>query len=301
MMTQLKLQKNVGKNCYPDPSDVMIVQTCLANIKTKTKLGLKPLWQGKIDGRNSKELVCAIENFQVDEGLKVTGKVEAYGGQTFSKLKLRTPTAVVNQLVSEPFMGSLKNDHIFKAKQEALKKLIQAIKSLPHNSVGSRLEKYWRTLKSMSDPVAQTALDIQQNRGAGRISANWLKMHIGDLFVRKFPPSGNDLEYKAEYNRGNGGFLPNEAYRIRQNDWVNDLFRQIQVSVAVEHWNTAAKDGRNIKGKLSADQIARYHHKVFSKFGLPKSAFGGTVFSDDVDDWPNSLGIRFWCKECDTF
>lgn len=89
-MIQLKLNKNVGKNCYPDPADVMLVQTCLAGIKIRTKFGPKPVWQGKIDGKNGKEFVCAIENFQASEGLKITGKVEAYGGQTWSKLKQRT-------------------------------------------------------------------------------------------------------------------------------------------------------------------------------------------------------------------
>jgi hypothetical protein len=89
-MIQLKLNKNVGKNCYPDPADVMIVQTCLAGIKIRSKFGPKPAWQGKIDGKNSKELVCAIENYQLGEGFKITGKVEAYGGQTWSRLKQKT-------------------------------------------------------------------------------------------------------------------------------------------------------------------------------------------------------------------
>jgi len=301
-MNILKLSKNVGRNCYPDQSDVAVVQTCLANIKAKTKFGMKPIWQGRIDGKNSKDLVCAIEHFQSHEGLKVTGKIEALGGQTFSRLRQRTPTPILDRLLKEPFMGNLPNEHIFKVKQEELKRLIQAIRSLPHNSVGPQLEKYWKTLKVLSDPIASVALDIHFNRGLAPVSSvPLMKSYLGDKFIRENPPRANELEYRAEFNRGQGGHIPVESYRKRQHEWVDDMFRRIQVAIAVHHWNTAAKDIKGTLGKLNKDQITGYHHTVFKAFGLPKNAFGGTIFQGTPLSFLDNISYPLWCMECDEF
>lgn len=89
----MKLSKNVGKNCYPNSNDVIILQTCFSKIKMKTKFGMKPVWPGKIDGKNSKDLVCAIENFQASENLKITGKIETFGSG-WSKVKQKAPNNI---------------------------------------------------------------------------------------------------------------------------------------------------------------------------------------------------------------
>ncbi len=298
-MSQLKVNKPVGKNCYPDPTDVMIVQTCLQNIKAKTKFGMKPIWQGKIDGKNSKELACAIENFQTIEGLKVTGKVEAFSGQTFSKLKQRTPTSVLNKLVSDPYMGDLPNEHVFYKKQKKLKSLIQSISSLPHHSVGQYLVDFWKTLKELGDPIADTALDIHYRRHWGIQAINRLYHYLGDRYFEKFPPHPKELE-TIRLDANTYIKLPNEIWRRKQNEWIEEQVRHIQIAVAVEHWNEAAKDLKNIKGKLNPDQITTYHHDVFDRFGLPPEAFGGTPFNSDTNDWFNKfLATKVWCKECD--
>ena len=95
MMTQLTLTKNVGKNAMPDQIDVALVQTCLAHIKSNTKFGMKAIWQKQIDGKNSKELAQAIAAFQTMEKLKVTGRIEAAGGQTLIKIKYKVPSSIM--------------------------------------------------------------------------------------------------------------------------------------------------------------------------------------------------------------
>ena len=75
----MKLTKSVGKGTFPAAKDVMIVQKCLSSIKIKTKFGTQPVWKGKVEGKNSADLIKAIEAFQQCEGLKITGKIEAIG------------------------------------------------------------------------------------------------------------------------------------------------------------------------------------------------------------------------------
>jgi hypothetical protein len=297
-MSQLKLNKTVGKNCYPEPTDVMIIQTCLKNITARTKFGTKPLWQGQIDGKSSRDLACAIENFQAIEGLKVTGKVEAFGGQTFSKLKQRTPSSVLNKLVSDPFMGNLPNDHIFNKCQSQLKSKIQSISSLPHNSVGNYLKEFWEILKSLGDPIAETALDIHFRRGLGAKTIHRLKYYLGDVYIKKFGLKKTDL-FEIKLDAKTRQYIPSDAWRKAQDEWIEDQLRQIQVAVAVEHWNVASKDLKNIKGNLRADQIAIYHHNVFAKFELPPEAFGGTIVGGSPYDFPNIMLLPLWCLECD--
>lgn len=95
MTNQLTLTRNVGRNSMPDQIDVALVQTCLAHIKANTKFGMKALWLRQIDGKNSKELADAIATFQAIEKLKVTGRIEAAGGQTFIKIKHRIPSTIM--------------------------------------------------------------------------------------------------------------------------------------------------------------------------------------------------------------
>lgn len=53
-----------------------------------------------------------------------------------------------------------------------------------------------------------------------------------------------------------------------------------------------------VQSKLSAQQIAQYHHTVFAAYGLPPTTFGGTPFGDGDVAQANRTKI-IWCRSCD--
>jgi len=90
----MKLSKSVGKGCYSTSrSDVLVVQTALANIKRANK----PHYCGKLDGKDGPKTEAAIADFQSCNGIKATGKVESYG-PTINKLRQKTPMSVKNRI-----------------------------------------------------------------------------------------------------------------------------------------------------------------------------------------------------------
>ena len=90
----MKLSKAVGKNAHGQvASDVKLVQLALSAIKSCNK----PYYKGKIDGKAGPQTICAIEGFQCDNKISVTGKVDTHG-TTFNRLRQKTPMAMKNKL-----------------------------------------------------------------------------------------------------------------------------------------------------------------------------------------------------------
>lgn len=219
---QLKLNKNVGKNCYPDAGDVMIVQTCLANIKVRTKFGLKPLWQGKIDGKNSRDLVCAIETFEASEGLRVTGKVEAYGGQTFAKLKQQTPTQVLNKMTSGGDVAAINsNTELQKIKQAAVAEARRMTKNTPlPEAEALALGKFIENAGTMG--IAITVRDIKPSsdgRAIVDIEALGLTSGTGQQGLR----IGNTLHTLASTNAR--WSFDKQAFLLKTTQWSSPLLK----------------------------------------------------------------------------
>ena len=98
--------------------------------------------------------------------------------------------------------------------------------------------------------------------------------------------------------------MPKEAWAPEQRKWVEIKFREIQKDVALAHWLYIQKDQSGEIGRLSPEQITKYHHSVFTKHGLPSTTFAGTIFGGG--DF-NHLGNQFilnrgwWCSKCDEF
>ncbi len=88
----MKLKGSVGKMAGNDKGDVALVQQALATIKVKGKFGAQPLWKGRVDGRNSRDLEAAIGVFQAAKGLRPTGKLDAIG-PGITRLKQTLPTS----------------------------------------------------------------------------------------------------------------------------------------------------------------------------------------------------------------
>lgn len=88
----MKLTGSVGKMGRNDKGDVTLVQQALATIKVKGKFGSQPLWKGRPDGRNSRDLEAAIASFQTAKGLRPSGKLDNFGpGMT--KLRQTLPAS----------------------------------------------------------------------------------------------------------------------------------------------------------------------------------------------------------------
>ena len=88
----MKLKGSVGKMGGNDKGDVALVQQALATIKVNGKFGAQPLWKGRVDGRNSRDLEAAIGVFQAAKGLRPTGKLDAIG-PGITRLKQTLPTS----------------------------------------------------------------------------------------------------------------------------------------------------------------------------------------------------------------
>lgn len=69
-----------------------LVQQALASIKVKGRFGGQPLWKGRADGRNSRDLEAAIGYFQTAKGLRPTGKLDPIG-PGITKLRQTLPTS----------------------------------------------------------------------------------------------------------------------------------------------------------------------------------------------------------------
>ncbi len=88
----MKLTGSVGRMGRNDKGDVALVQQALATIKVKGRFGSQPLWKGRVDGRNSRDLEAAIGTFQSAKGLRPTGKLDAIG-PGITRLRQTLPTS----------------------------------------------------------------------------------------------------------------------------------------------------------------------------------------------------------------
>ncbi len=88
----MKLTGSVGRMGRNDKGDVALVQQALATIKVRGKFGSQPLWKGRADGRNSRDLEAAIAGFQSAKGLSPTGKLDAIG-PGITRLRQTLPTS----------------------------------------------------------------------------------------------------------------------------------------------------------------------------------------------------------------
>jgi len=125
---------------------------------------------------------------------------------------------------------------------------------------------FWAARKKVGDPIADIAIPILNNTGINGKFANWL--------------TG----------------LKNDPVKLNQ----------LGVDLMIEHAKAVTKDLEecigNVPGLLSPEQVAKYHHRVFGKYGIGSFLlgsdgswlFGGTLFN-----LPANLYRPIWCKACD--
>ena len=78
---------------------------------------------------------------------------------------------------------------------------------------------------------------------------------------------------------------------------------EIGVKIAQHHKEMVKLDYRkklgNVPGLLSAQQMAKYHKKVFRDEGIPPHYYGGTRLSFVPDEWELELYGNLYCHDCD--
>jgi RHS repeat-associated protein len=109
------------------------------------------------------------------------------------------------------------------------------------------------------------------------------------------------LVVQNEYTSFDAGLMATANLGLAGTALINGVsyeVRDVQIRLMNAHATAVELDNLGIKGSLNADQITRYHHKVFNEIGLPKATFGGTPLTGtmaEVDVWKG-----LWCKGCDT-
>ena len=105
-MLKFSLSQSVGKGAIGTPAaDAEIIQRIFSKMKDSK---LKPLYQGRIDGKAGPKTIAAIACYQAARRIKVTGKVEPIG-QTISKLKMESIPGLQADLDAAKFTVSKTN------------------------------------------------------------------------------------------------------------------------------------------------------------------------------------------------
>ncbi|MCB1388502.1 MAG: hypothetical protein KDK12_05035 [Rhodobacteraceae bacterium] len=71
----------------------------------------------------------------------------------------------------------------------------------------------------------------------------------------------------------------------------------ISLALARAHAEAVTQDRAGTPARLSARQVAAYHHRVLSGFGLPPFSFGATQITGRSGE--AVLLAPFWCAACD--
>lgn len=71
----------------------------------------------------------------------------------------------------------------------------------------------------------------------------------------------------------------------------------LALALAHAHHAAVQTDRIGTPARLSARQVAAYHHRVMAAFGLPRTAFGGTQLTGTVAE--ARLTAPLWCPACD--
>ncbi|HEX7046956.1 MAG TPA: RHS repeat-associated core domain-containing protein, partial [Gammaproteobacteria bacterium] len=131
-----------------------------------------------------------------------------------------------------------------------------------------KVREFWESRKAMGDPVADIALASLDPQGT-----------VGD-YLFGGESVNNRLQAFARVYTGNGLNLD-----------------EVRTQLMNAHIRAVDSDKTGVLGLLNPEQIARYHHTVFERLGLPTTAFGGTPFTGAVGEanWTRT----FWCRGCD--
>lgn len=131
---------------------------------------------------------------------------------------------------------------------------------LEYAANGQRREFWESRLEVNQDPIAQLALDTVDNVGLGYL-ANERLLAFANFRGISIDP------------------------------------HQVGMRVINAHIEAINLDRSGVHGLLNPQQIAAYHHNVFSEYGLPNTTFGGTPLTGHV--YEANVTSLIWCGGCD--
>jgi hypothetical protein len=208
----IKLTGSVGRMGVNKKHDVALVQRIMGAIKIQTRLGRRPIWSKKPDGRYTREMEPAIMCLQEHMGMKPSGKLECTI-QTMNALtkvaprELRTATSVPSTTVSlkgpsDPGREAMRIANETKASAPfplaERRHLARAYRSLgPGHNICLERKKDWVT----SDGRFATELEID-----GKLSGTLQeKKQVHQLICRFITVQGiwekgnpNDLKFRSK-------------------------------------------------------------------------------------------------------
>lgn len=129
-------------------------------------------------------------------------------------------------------------------------------------------EGFWRSRQKLLDPVAKAGLESLHPKNDP----------IDALF------GGRQINERLEaYSR---------VYANRHADLT-----AIRRDLTNAYINSVDNDRAGKIGLLNPAQIAKYHHEVFAKHGLPATAFGGTPFTGKMGDIVLTYPLWAWFSD----
>ncbi|MBG6119003.1 MULTISPECIES: RHS repeat domain-containing protein [unclassified Sphingobium] len=139
------------------------------------------------------------------------------------------------------------------------------------------LNAYWESRCKRGDPIGCLGLEYGKREASGLAS-------ISQRALRE------------AIAKNHGYVAPNHISPGRLGDTKAALteYNKVRIDLMNEHMKAVDRDQNH---QLSSTQITEYHWKVFDDHSIPRSTFGGTIFTGTtLDLW---LTERFWCASCD--
>ena len=194
---------------------------------------------------------------QLEGRFRRTAAAAALGGT----LSAATGGKFANGAVTGAFSRAF-NDELHERSVKALSREAKVTPKQLELAQSGKVREFWESRLESGDPIAQLALDILDNKGAGRLANERLRD-----FAKRY---GVDVEP-----------------------------REVSLRLMRAHLKATAGDP---DGLLRAEAIAEYHHEVFDKYGLPARTFGGTpifgtVWEADIP-YAWARGLPHWCEAC---
>jgi len=208
-----------------------------------------------------------------------SGGIDQIGGAGFSPLRI-TAAAVLGGTVSEISGGKFANGavtgafsrafndegHGGSASEDSDFEITEEQRQL---NIEGKVREFWESRLQNGDPIAKIAL-------------------------ASLDPAGGVFDYLFGGTRIN---LRLQAFsRVYTGSELN--LDEVRVQLMDAHVQAVDGDFTGVRGLLSPEQVARYHHDVFRGFGLPSTAFGGTPFTGAVSEADNFRIL--WCRGCDS-
>lgn len=157
------------------------------------------------------------------------------------------------------------------------------------------LERFWRSRVAKKDPIARIGYPLwcDNPHKIRSVIAYGDRKYWNHRDYRYWRLMADSTIVNLRLGLMEAGFEGNEVKKIEE----------IGVKIATQHSRRVNIDYLfnigNSPGRLSLEQLARYHHAVFEDEGIPSHYYGGTWLRLIPDEWEFKLYGWMYCHDCD--